>query len=77
MRREPVQVQENSTTKAVTLPVTSTAIAFDVGRGGHAFTVTLSDRISGDVLLKLVYDHGGVMRPAKPAAQGQLIDVAL
>ena len=71
------QVRGNTTSEAVTLPVSSTAIAFDVGRGGHAFTVTLSDRMSGDVLLKLVYDHGGVIRPAKAAAQGQMIDISL
>jgi hypothetical protein len=58
-------------------PVSSTAIAFDVSRGGHAITMTVSDPVSGDVLRKLVYDYGGVLRSAARAPQGHLIDIFL
>lgn len=75
-RHEPVRV-DTAATATVTAPVQSTAIAFDISRGGHAFTMTLSDRVSGDVLLKLVYDHGGVLHPTARAKQGQFIDIAL
>jgi hypothetical protein len=61
----------------MTTSVQSTSIAFDISRGGHAFTMTLSDRVSGDVLLKLVYDHGGAIRPATRSYLGGFIDVAL
>ena len=74
--REPVRV-DAAATATVETPVQATAIAFDISRGGHAFTMTLSDRVSGDVLLKLVYDHGGAMRTASRSSQGQFIDVVL
>ena len=51
-------------------------MAFDISLGGNAITVTLSDRTSGEVFRRLVYDHAGTMEPAALAARGQMIDVA-
>lgn len=61
---------------SATASVPSTAMAFDISLGGNAITVTLSDRTSGEVFRRLVYDHAGTMEPAALAARGQMIDVA-
>ena len=53
-----------------------TAMNFDISVGGNAITVTLSDRASGEVVRKLVYDHGGTLHTSAHAIRGQSIDVA-
>lgn len=59
------------------LPESSTMIFFDIKTGSNAITVTLSDRSSGEILRKLVYDRGGGLQPVSNAGHGRLIDIAL
>lgn len=56
--------------------VHSTAMSFDINPGSNSMTVTLSDRTSGEVLRKLVYDHSGQLRRGARPKSGQMIDVA-
>ena len=67
--------QQDRVNAAASVP--STAIAFDINLGGNSITVTLSDRASGEVFRRLVYDHGGTMQPSPHVAYGQFVDVAL
>lgn len=51
-------------------------LSFDIDPAGHAVTLTLADRSSGEVCLKLVYDRGGLARPLSQARAGRRIDIA-
>ncbi len=52
-----------------------THMAFDVGLGSNSITVTLSDRVSGEIVRRLVYDRGAVLHPQGPASGGHMLDV--
>lgn len=54
--------------------IPSSAMSFAINLGGNSITVTLADRISGEVLRQLVYEFGGLPRPASEAS-GKVIDV--
>ena len=56
--------------------IASTAMNFDISVGSNAIVVTLSDRVSGEVLRKLVYDHGGSRKSGAHGSLGHLIDIA-
>lgn len=66
--------RQDSVRPVATLP--STTLAFDVGNGGESITVTLSDRNSGEVYRKLVYDRGARLQSALRADRGRMVDVA-
>jgi hypothetical protein len=55
----------------------SARMSFDIGLAGNSLTVTLSDRNSGEVFLKLVYDDGGLVHSSLKAHAGQLVDVVV
>lgn len=55
----------------------SAKMSFDIGLAGNSLTVTLSDRDSGEVFLKLVYDDGGLVHSSLQAHAGQLVDVVV
>lgn len=69
---EPPERQQNVPPVAA-LP--STTLAFDVGNGGETMTVTMSDRNSGEVYRKLVYDRGARLQSALRADRGCMVDV--
>lgn len=54
--------------------IPSAAMSFAIDLGGNSITVTLADRISGEVLRQLVYEFGGLPRSASEAS-GKVIDV--
>ncbi len=58
----------------VTMP--ASRLSFDIDPAGHAVTLTLADRSSGEVYLKLVYDRGGLTQPLPRAGAGQRVDIA-
>lgn len=75
--RNPVEVaRENRmldrTDALSSVPSFNVAFNFDVG--GNAIAVTLSDRVSGEIFRKLVYDQGGALQP-QAATAGQLVNV--
>ena len=54
--------------------IPSAAMSFAINLRGNSITVTLADRISGEVLRQLVYEFGGLPRPSSEAS-GRLIDI--
>ncbi len=73
---EAAQERQRQDRVTAAVAVSSTALAFDFSLGGNALTVTLSDRTSGEVFRRLVYDHAGTLEPAAQASRGQLVDIA-
>lgn len=73
---EAAQERQRHDRVTASVAVSSTSMAFDISLGGNAITVTLSDRTSGEVFRRLVYDHAGTLEPAAQASRGHLIDVA-
>ncbi len=55
--------------------IPSAAMSFAIDLGGNSITVTLADRISGEVLRQLVYEFGGLPRSASKT-NGRLIDIS-
>ncbi len=50
-------------------------VTFNFEVGSNSIIVTLSDRTSGEIFRKLVYDQSGALQPQALAASGQRIDV--
>lgn len=65
------QAREQMNTQA---SIPSAAMSFAINLRGNSITVTLADRISGEVLRQLVYEFGGLPRPASETS-GRLIDI--
>lgn len=52
-------------------------VAFNIDVGSNSITVMLSDRISGEIFRKLVYDQSGVLQPQSSELAGQLVDLVV
>lgn len=50
-------------------------VAFNIDVGSNAIIVMMSDRVSGEIFRKLVYDQSGMLQPQAAGAAGQLIDL--
>lgn len=55
--------------------VPMTAMAFEVGPRSNSITVTLSDRVSGEIVRRLVYDRNAILQAQAPAGAGHSLDV--
>ena len=55
--------------------IASTDLSFAVAPGNNSITVTLADRVSGEVFRKLVYDFSGTLQDNKHANTGLMLDV--
>lgn len=49
-------------------------VAFNIDVGGNSLTVLMSDRVSGEIFRKLVYDQNGALQP-QAASSGQLVNM--
>ncbi len=56
--------------------VGTTDMSFAVAGGGNSITVTLSDRVSGEIFRKLVYDYSGVLHGDGRAHVGRMLDIS-
>lgn len=54
--------------------ITSTDMSFAVDSGSNSITVTLADRVSGEIFRKLVYDFSGVVHGDPRAHVGRMLD---
>ena len=53
-----------------------TAMSFAINPRGNSITLTLSDRSSGEVFRKLIYDRGAHLPVSLQGKLGQRIDIA-
>lgn len=56
--------------------IASTDLSFAIEPGSNSITVTLADRVSGEVFRKLVYDYSGVLHGDPRAHVGRMLDTA-
>ena len=65
------QRQESTSAKASTL---TSKMAFTIDHRNHSMTVTVSDGATGELVRKLIYDHGSGA-PMLSKSMGQMLDV--
>jgi uncharacterized FlaG/YvyC family protein len=65
------QRQENTNAKTLTLTL---KMAFTIDHRNHSMTVTVSDGATGELVRKLIYDHGSGA-PMLSKSMGQMLDV--
>lgn len=52
-------------------------VAFNIDVGSNSIVVMMSDRVSGEIFRKLVYDQTGRLQPLAAGAAGQLVDTVV
>ena len=68
---EQQQRQESTSEKASTL---TSKMAFTIDHRNHSMTVTVSDGATGELVRRLIYDHGSGA-PMLSKSMGQMLDV--